>query len=159
MVEDINAEFFGEPEGEEQEIDERTPGMDDIKSMTDEYVELYARRKRLEQALEETMRSLARVDEALVRAFENANLKNARVNGVGLFSSNTQEYVSINDGAEEEAYQWLKNHGGDWMIKPSVHYQRLRSFVLKIRDNEKEDIPDCFKVSPVTKIRFTPAKK
>jgi hypothetical protein len=128
-----------------------------INELTTEFAALYRKKKEIEAWLDEINAKLSSVEAAIVKVYENVGVKQMRT-PEGLFTKDTQEYVSILEEKAAEAQQWLVNHGAGWMIKPSVHPQRLRSFVIKERDENGEVVPDCFKVNPVTKIKFTQKK-
>lgn len=154
---DVNAAFFGEPEDAENGMSAATVEMMGIQDLADEYSQNHRRRRELEAELKDVMTRLGQLSEAMVVAFENANTQQMRHN-LGLFTKDEQEYVSIDEERFEEAERWIVNHGGGWMIKPSVHPQRLRSFVIRTRDEDHEEIPGCFRVNKVTRIKFTPKK-
>lgn len=160
---DTISDFFNTGNDEEQEIQSAVNGeaksLDDLKELAAEYAKLHAEKKCLETDLEDVKKKISQVNAALVTAFENAGIEKQARMEQGLFTKDKQEYVSIVDEMENDAFGWLTRHGAGWMIKPSVHPQRLRSFVIKERDEQGEEIPECFKVSPVTRIKFTPKKQ
>jgi len=163
MIDDLNADevnaafFEASSQNGENGSSVAALEMADIKELADEYAKWHNRRRDLETELKEVMAKIGQIDRAMVTAFENAGAEKMRM-APGLFTKDEQEYVSIDEEKYTEAERWIVNHGGGWMIKPSVHPQRLRSFVIRTRDEDKEEIPDCFRVNKVTKIKFTPKK-
>lgn len=156
---DAISDFFSEEEQEVQgAVNGEAESLEDLKELAAEYARLHAEKKRLEVDLDDVKKKISQVDSALVMAFENAGIEKQARMKQGLFTKDRQEYVSIVEEMEKAAFDWLTRHGAGWMIKPSVHPQRLRSFVIKERDEQGEEIPECFKVSPVTRIKFTPKK-
>ena len=96
--------------------------------------------------INERIQEVSRND--LVKALEEAELKNANVAGVGLVYLQDSTFVSVREEDRASVYAWLKENGHGDLIKEHVWPQTLTAFVKELR-SLNEPVPDNIRVTVI----------
>lgn len=154
-----NSKFFDTQEEIDLTKESADNSLQELNNLTREFSEMVAKRKKAESDLESAMGELGRLQEAIIKIFENigGGMKSVR-NEKGLFTLSKLTTVSINQEKYDEAVRWVEMQGGSGLFKKSAHWKALSSFVQNTMKESGDQPPDCFNVNEVKRITFT-AKK
>lgn len=111
-----------------------------------DYVNARLERDRIEKLLEESKETLVKAESDLIKAMEDNGVEaTAKYEGLGRFQiCKPSIRVSIEQGRETDAYQYLRYMGEGDLIKETIHWKSLSSIIgQKVEKNES--LPDCFK--------------
>lgn len=115
------------------------------KQLLEAYVKARQEVELLDNQLEDAKKRMYEAQDNLVKAMEDIGATaTAKYDDIGRFQLLKPSLrVSIAEGKEEDAFNYLKLIGEDSLIKQTIHWKSLSS-IMSSRLEEGKEIPDSF---------------
>lgn len=134
------------------------PELASVRKQGEEYLALWARIEALHAEAKALEEQADAVENRMVEELLGAGEKVCHLDGVGRFQLDPQLFVQVLAENKPEVVAWLKGDpDGSAIVTEDVNHQRMKAFI-KERLKQGKPIHELVKVTPVTQIKFVPAK-
>lgn len=151
------AAFLEGAEALSQEVDFESLSEDGLREQLTRWANLRALEEKVSRLKKDLEAEIDKIADAVTPVMEAKGIKSIRLAGVGLIGTASDNKPRVVD--DSLLFAWLTNRGEDGIIKRSVNYMTLKSFINQRLDDGKEVPPaDVVELTPRTTLRLTREK-
>ena len=110
-----------------------------IEPRAKDYFAFIQKAKNLKKEWDEAKKDRDKAEELLIQTLENANLSQAKIDGLGIFFFKYGFHASIEAAKKSEGFQWIRDQGHGDLIGESITATTFSGFIKELID-EDEDI-------------------